>query len=553
MASKSPGIVSIATITIILSIVIGVGIFFMLYMGGMSNIIRASEQKQINERILMLRSILSADYAYYPSGKVMLRNIGKEDLTVFRVITYLNGSLIWDSGIRNIVELKKGESKLISFQCPGCRRNDPILLAVHYVPSILIQGPEQIKPLDEIEVYKVLSISVQPPQEGALSIFCPTPSLWTIIDMVDPVEGDNLQTLTDHVRILPSDAAEEDMITIQLDVSSGGSTRSSGPVSIPSRSETDVWIDANAEGLTHPLKVSINSLEEGWVTIPDTYELWNDYGARVDYVKISWNPISKRIMEAYINIFYTEEGIYGVSLEIYDCNGNLRASGYKDVTVSEVPLAGLFLRESLLIEPVIPILEAYKIKVRIINLTPHTTTTTTITETITESVLTETTTTTTLKRTLYERTTVATTTKTKTHYTTTTTTTTISSILTKTKIKRTTTTTTITQTYSWHSKTTTTTTTTATRTYTETIPTTTTTTTKTFTKTTYTDTTTRTTTITRTATTTTTTTITITTTIFNDEASSRKLSNPILGVITLFISSWLSIGALSSMVVKKNG
>ena len=552
MDRKLYGVVSVATLTIVLSIVVGVGIFFMLYMSGVSNIIRISEQKQVNEKILMLRSVLSADYAYYPSGKVMLRNIGREDLVVFRLITYLNGSLVWDSGIKEIARIKSGESKLVSFECPGCRKNDPILLAVYYFPSILLHEPNQVKPLDEIEVYKVLSITVNPPREGALSIFCPTPSLWTIIDMVDPIEGDDLQTLTDHVRILPSDSPVESMIRIRVDVSSGGTARSSGPVNIPSKSDTDLWIDANSEGLSHPIKVTINSLQEGWVIIPDTYELNNDYGARVDYVKISWNPISKRIMETYINIFYVEEGTYGISVEIYDCEGNLRASGYKEVEISNVPLAGLFLRESLLIEPIIPILEAYVIKVSIINLTPHTTTTTTITETITETVLTDSTTTTTLTKTINERTTVTTTTKTNTKYTTTTTTTTIPSTLTKTRTQKTTTTTTITRTYSWYSKTTTTTTTTATRTYTENIPTTTTTTTKTFTETTYTDTVTKTTTITRTITTTTTTTVTTTTTIFNGGGSGAS-SNPILGIIALFTSISLSLGAFMSMVVRGSG
>ena len=165
---------SLVSVALILSVVVPVGIFLLSYSQGISNVIRQQEKEDVNEKILLLRSAISADYVFFPGEKAIIRNIGKEPIVIFRLIVYKNGELVWDSGIDKIAEIPVKKIKLLRFQCPTCTRNDSILLTVYYIPSRLFDenNPQLIKPLSEVHLYKIASFPAEQPRQGVLSNVC---------------------------------------------------------------------------------------------------------------------------------------------------------------------------------------------------------------------------------------------------------------------------------------------------------------------------------------------------------------------------------------------
>ena len=551
---RKVAISSIVAIAIILSVIVPVGIYFFSYSQSISNVIRQQEKENVNEKLLLLRSLISADYVFFPGEKALIRNIGEEPVVIFRLIVYNNGTPIWDSGISKIAEIPVKETGLISFECPGCRAGDSILLTVYYIPSELFdeKNPELVKPLSEVQIYKVRSFPVEVPKQGVISGVCGAPTQWSLVNFMDPVETYDFSVndfvLTEYVKIQPFDSNTMDTIDIKLRTTSPTGSKESGVVSIPTRSDTELWIESNSQGARHPIDVEIIPVTPGWTVLPLKWEFGEDYGALIDYVKLTWTKISLRLVEAIVNVIFTDTGSYNIRVEIFDCRGNKIATGSRNVVV-EVPIGAILQSFSIRLDRQVPILDTYYVKVSITNVSPHTTTTTTVTVTEYETVYAETTTTKTITEEV-RTTTTTTKTKTKTETISTTTTTTIPT-KTETVIERATTTTT--RTLSGYSYTLVYTTITITSTITEQTPTTTITVTNTKTKTSYTTTITATTTETVTETVTTTTTVTVTTTVF-DNASNVKLGSGVSD--SLYFASllgFLNLLVMIGVVVLRGG
>ena len=426
-----------------LSVVVAIGLGMLGLLTSYSSIARQEAVQSLNKDQLVLRSALGADYVYFPDwrlpeesgyGVARFRNVGDERITVFRIIVYRNGSLVYDSGIdpSRYVTINVGQAAETYFRCHGCRGGDSILVTAHYLPTALIDpdSPRSIEPLIRTELFKVAAFDASVPRAG-FGEACPVPEEWIFVELVDPretvllEEGRLVFTVVDEVKLRLLLASDRVLDTsIRVSVSDGYGNSASGTIPVAGELPVEIRVPVTGEPLRYPLTVSIESDE--YTVLPRTWR-FNVLGDVLapDYAKINVDLLNKLASSFLVSAYSTDQASVRVVLRLQDCVGSYAAEGL--VFLDFDPRGEMYQvsQGSYHLNPLISILNIYEVSIDYMDMTiievAWVTLTTTQTTTVTAT--TTTTTTTTIPSTTVTSTSTSTTTTTRTVHTSTTTTT----------------------------------------------------------------------------------------------------------------------------------
>lgn len=409
MRQKESGYSDVLATVIILAFVLSAGIGLWMFLSSYAGIWRQEEIEKVGEQALILRSKIGADYVYFPDtihagsgrGIMMLRNIGKIPIVVFRMITIRNGTVVYDTGIDELMRLDVGQYQQYEFVCPAnvCREGDPIIVQVHYIPTDLFNptDPRLIHTDYETVLFKVESFKATPPSYG-LSSGCVIPTEnWVLVEVVDPKETNERGTTTDVIKLrVLNSSSELPVIPLSVEVRDKNDVTAYGEVEVVGNLPQEVYVTLDRSGLEPPLHITLSSSDLGLTVIPPYWEYPNDYGTFIDYMKLRVDLENFRVDEVILSIGYYESGNYMLDVIIYDCYGNVAARGHMNVTINLGGLV-LFLEQySLVLDRAVNVLDIGMIMIRTRDVTPVVTVTKTTTVTTTITLTTTSTTTTTI-------------------------------------------------------------------------------------------------------------------------------------------------------------
>ena len=447
---EARGISETVSIAIAAAFVVAVSIAVLTFVSSSANVTRQQEVQSLNKEQLVLKSVIGADYVYFPDwrdpnrGVARLRNTGDVTVTVLKLIVYRNGTFVHDTNPnydpRRYVTLRKMEATEVFFMCPGCNPGDPLLVTVHYVPTELIdpRDPSRIEPLMRTMLFKVASFKAEVPGAGTQTP-CPSSPDLLFVDYVDPIETLVYQgnTLADirveeavKLRInRPRDLGfgsnleiEPTSISVVLTDSNGNSA--SGSATVSGRLPIDVVIPLAAPSpLRYPLSVSISS--DRYTVLPQIWRFNVDSDVVYpDFVKLNFDDLNRLVGSVLISAYARDEAELTVSINTKDCRNRDAGGGYTTMTL--IPGSSLYinLQGSADLYPPVQLLMIYDVTVdyhdvteivwTTVTVTVTQTTTATLTSTATKYVpsIVTTTTTTTTTTTSYSITSTSTTTTT---------------------------------------------------------------------------------------------------------------------------------------------
>ncbi len=426
-----------------LSVVVAIGLGMLGLLSSYSSIGRQEAVQSLNKDNLVLRSILGADYVYFPDwrlpeeagyGVARLRNVGQERITIFRIIVYRNGSLVYDSGINpsDFVTLDLAQPAEVFFRCPGCRRGDPILVTVHYLPTALINpdDPGSIEALLRTELFKVSSFEAVRPQAG-IGESCPPPPSWIFVELVDPIESALLEdgrlifVVIDEVKLRLLLASDTELDTnIEVTILDGNGNIASGNIPVSGELPLEVRVPLSGEQLRYPLTVSISS--EDYTILPQVWRFGVEGDILFpDYAKLNVDLLNRLANSFLVSAYATDVATVQVTLTVRDCVNSQTTGG--QLVLDFDPGSELYQvsQGTYHLTPPTSILNVYEVGIDYVDITDvevvWVTLTTTVTTTATAT--TTKTTTTTMPSTTRTLTSTSTGTTTRTVYTSTTTTT----------------------------------------------------------------------------------------------------------------------------------
>lgn len=381
---------NILVITIAVAVVLGIGLFVWSILSAYATIYRVKALEEINAEALVLRSMISADYVIYPGGEAYIRNTGKESVVIFRLITLRNGEIVWDSlqvyGIREIKRIDMGEVSKVFFDCPGCSRDDLIVLQVHYMPADLYDpsNPELINPTSDVILFRVASFKAEELTIAPGNI-CPLPinEKWVWIDYVNPVEVRG--SISNVLKIRLPRASTIDEVLLHTVLKDRDGDIAEGEKSVPTVSSGEELIElSSSSSLEYPVEIYFDVRTPNWTLIQNHWVLKNDITAYVDKIMLIWSPYTFRLTGAFLTINYNDDGHYKIEVKAYDCNGVLIAKG--EVIDREVRLGGfrdLYLDYGLEFDRNPLMSDVYSIEVQVVDVSPIVTVTETSTVTMT--------------------------------------------------------------------------------------------------------------------------------------------------------------------------
>jgi hypothetical protein len=411
---EARGISETVSIAIAAAFVVAVSIAVLTFVSSSANVTRQQEVQNLNKEQLVLKSVIGADYVYFPDwrdpnrGVARLRNTGDVTVTVLKLIVYRNGTFVHDTNPNydpsRYVTLRKMEAAEVFFMCPGCNPGDPVLVTVHYVPTELIdpRDPSRIEPLMRTMLFKVASFKAEVPGAGSV-VLCPPPENWLFVDYVDPIETLVYQgnTLADirveeavKLRISLSSGGEIEPTSISVVLTDSNGNSASGSATVSGRLPIDVVIPLAAPSpLRYPLSVSISS--DRYIVLPQIWR-FNVDGDVVypDFVKLNFDNLNRLVGSVLISAYARDEAELTASINTKDCNNRDAGGGYGTMTL--IPGSSLYinLQGSADLNPPVQLLMIYDVTVDYHDVTEivWTTVTVTVTQTTTAT-LTSTTTT----------------------------------------------------------------------------------------------------------------------------------------------------------------
>ncbi len=380
---------NLLVVTIVAAIIIGVGLFMWGLLSGYAAVNRVKAMEEVNAEVLVLRSLITADYVIYPGEEAYIRNIGKEPVIIFRLITLRNGHIVWDSfqeyGVREISRIDVGYVARISFDCPGCSQDDLVVLQVHYLPVQLYDpsNPELINPTSDVILFRVASFKAEKLTVAPGSI-CEIPSRWNWIwaDYVEPVE--ELGRVSNKLKIKFSRASTEENVLLHVRLYDREGDIAEGEKIVPSVSSGEETIDLAAQSsLEYPVEVNLNIENANWTLIQNQWIFRNDTTATVNKIILVWSPYTFRLTSALVTVKYRDDGEYLVGVKAYDCNGMLIAEGQTiDRGVSLGDYRELEIDYGLDLDRNPLMSDVYRIEAYVIDISPVKTVTHTVTETV---------------------------------------------------------------------------------------------------------------------------------------------------------------------------
>jgi hypothetical protein len=402
---EARGISETVSIAIAAAFVVAVSIAVLTFVSSSANVTRQQEVQSLNKEQLVLKSVIGADYVYFPDwrdpnrGVANLRNTGDVTVTVLKLIVYRNGTFVHDTNPNydpsRYVTLGKMEATDVFFMCPGCNPGDPVLVTAHYVPTELIdpRDPSRIEPLMRTMLFKVASFKAEVP--GAGSVFlCPPPENWLFVDYVDPIETLVYQgnTLADirveeavKLRISLSSDGEIEPTSISVVLTDSNGNSASGSATVSGRLPIDVVIPLTAPSpLRYPLSVSISS--DRYIVLPQIWRFNIDSDVVYpDFVKLNFDILNRLVGSVLISAYARDEAELTVSINTKDCNNRDAGGGYATMTL--IPGSSLYinLQGSADLNPPVQLLMIYDVTVDYHDVTEivWTTVTVTVTQTTT--------------------------------------------------------------------------------------------------------------------------------------------------------------------------
>ena len=443
-----------------LSVVVAIGLGMLGLLSSYSSIGRQEAVQSFNKDNLVLRSVLGADYVYFPDwrlpeeagyGVARLRNVGQERITIFRIIVYRNGSLVYDSGINpsDFVTLDLAQPAEVFFRCPGCRRGDPILVTVHYLPTALINpdDPGSIEALLRTELFKVSSFEAVRPQAG-IGESCPPPPRWIFVELVDPIESALLEdgrlifVVIDEVKLRLLLASDTELDTnIEVTILDGNGNIASGNIPVSGELPLEVRVPLSGEQLRYPLTVSISS--EDYTILPQVWRFGVEGDILFpDYAKLNVDLLNGLVNSFLVSAYATDSASVQVAIRGRDCVGGYASEGRLFLDFDPRGEMYQVSQGTYSLNPPTAMLNIYEVSIDYTDISDVEVVWVTVTSTVTTTVTATTTTTTTTTMPSTTRTSTSTTTTTTTRIVYTSTTTTTSTRTTTTKVTSTTTTTT---------------------------------------------------------------------------------------------------------------
>jgi hypothetical protein len=402
---EARGISETVSIAIAAAFVVAVSIAVLTFVSSSANVTRQQEVQSLNKEQLVLKSVIGADYVYFPDwrdpnrGVARLRNTGDVTVTVLKLIVYRNGTFVHDTNPNYdpslYVTLGKMEATEVFFMCPGCNPGDPVLVTVHYVPTELIdpRDPSRIEPLMRTMLFKVASFKAEVPGAGSV-VLCPPPENWLFVDYVDPIETLVYQgnTLADirveeavKLRISLSSDGEIEPTSISVFLTDSNGNSASGSATVSGRLPIDVVIPLTAPSpLRYPLSVSISS--DRYTVLPQIWRFNVDSNVVYpDFVKLNFDNLNRLVGSVLISAYARDEAELAVSINTKDCNNRDTGGGYATMTL--IPGSSLYinLQGSADLYPPVQLLMIYDVTVDYHDVTEivWTTVTVTVTQTTT--------------------------------------------------------------------------------------------------------------------------------------------------------------------------
>jgi hypothetical protein len=404
---EARGISETVSIAIAAAFVVAISIAVLTFVSSSANVTRQQEVQSLNKEQLVLKSVIGADYVYFPDwgdpghGRARLRNTGDVTVTVLKLIVYRNGTFVHDTNPNydpnRYVTLRKMEATDVFFMCPGCNPGDPLLVTVHYVPTELIdpRDPSRIEPLMRTMLFKVASFKAEVPGAGTLTP-CPSSPDLLFVDYVDPIEtlfyqGNTLADIRveEAVKLRISLSSESDgeieptRISVVLTDSNGNSA--SGSATVSGRLPIDVVIPLTAPSpLRYPLSVSISS--DRYTVLPQIWRFNVDSNVVYpDFVKLNIDNRNRLVGSVLISAYARDEAELAVRINTKDCNNRDAGGGYGTMTL--IPGSSLYinLQGSADLYPPVQLLMIYDVTVDYHDVTEivWTTVTVTVTQTTT--------------------------------------------------------------------------------------------------------------------------------------------------------------------------
>jgi len=403
---RDEGLSDIISTVMILGVVLAAGISAWIFLGSYAGLWRLERVEKLGGQALVLRSSIGAEYVFFPDpvyetrdrGLMMLRNTGKEPVIVFRVITINNGTVVYDTGIDALARIGVNDRSLLVFRCPAhrCSPGDRIQVQVHYIPEQLYEAgnPALHRPDSETLLFKVETFEAVKPNYG-LSGGCALPTEgWILVEVVDPKEEDIYGGTTDYIKIRVLRASDpRESYSFQVHVRDRNGVEATGTVSVSGALPQEVYVRLDRGGLEPPLYVSFTSLMPDFTVFPPDWWFPNSYGTFIDYLKLRVDEETWRVDELILSIGFWEGGDYMITVNVYDCNGDLIARGAARTSVVLGDLALYVNQYSIVLDSFVNVFNIGRVVVEVTDVTPVITTT--ITSTVTETVTATTTTTTT--------------------------------------------------------------------------------------------------------------------------------------------------------------
>jgi len=403
---EARGISETVSIAIAAAFVVAVSIAVLTFVSSSANVTRQQEVQSLNKEQLVLKSVIGADYVYFPDwrdpnrGVARLRNTGDVTVTVLKLIVYRNGTFVHDTNPNydpnRYVTLRKMEATEVFFMCPGCSPGDPVLVTVHYVPTELIdpRDPSRIEPLMRTMLFKVASFKAEVPGAGSV-VLCPPPENWLFVDYVDPIEtlvyqGNTLADIRveEAVKLrlsLSRSEVEIEPTSISVVLTDSNGNSASGSATVSGRLPIDVVIPLAAPSpLRYPLSVSISS--DRYTVLPQIWRFNVDSDVVYpDFVKLNFDNLTRLVGSVLISAYARDEAELAVRINTKDCNNRDAGGGYATMTL--IPGSSLYinLQGSADLYPPVQLLMIYDVTVDYHDVTEivWTTVTVTVTQTTT--------------------------------------------------------------------------------------------------------------------------------------------------------------------------
>jgi len=392
---SSKGVSDIMAVVIVTSVVIMIGVGLWSVLSSYTGILRNEEVRKLGDQALILRSNIGADYVFYPdrvygagTGVIAVRNVGREPIVVFRLITINNGTVVYDTGIDRLLNVPAGEVRPINFRCPLCSENDPITVQVHYTPEPLFNpdDPRLSRHDSQTILFKIASFEAKPSIVSSGAICPVTTDDWVLVELVDPKEDNIFGQTVDFIKIRLLNASRAlPYYDLGVSVRDRYGEQALGSVRVTGELPQEVYVSLNRGGLQPPLRVEVVSETPGLTVIPVDWAFSNSFGNFIDFTKLRINLERFLIDEIIVSSGFYESGEYEFIIDVYDCRDVLVSSGRLRVNVTVGSLAGYFEQYSIVLRPPVYIFDIGRIVMRSVDLTPVVTVTTTLTVTETST------------------------------------------------------------------------------------------------------------------------------------------------------------------------